>query len=454
MSVCRCCLLASLVCVASTGTSCSSSRQSERDLQTLCRRPLDSLRPSEAVDCIAAGYYKQELLRNGGTVFRSAASRRSVPRHLAAGDWPSLQNRANRTGLNDTDVRLAPGNVGRLVHAWTAPLTGGTGDGPDRGFDSSPVVGNGIVYVGSSDGRLYAFDARSGKARWIVQTSSAIDATPAVANGVVFVVPESYPTGKLSALDAGTGKKLWSTYIGFHVASSPAVSDGIVYAASGGDGHLDALKATTGKRLWGEFIYTFGGSPAVAGGVVYVGTRDRALYAFIAKTGKPLWVKFIRGIIRSAPAVADGVVYVHTDRLYAFDARTGSRRWTHRAGTARYSQDSPPAVAHGTVYVGSIDHHLYAIDAESGQELWRARTGDSIVSAPAVANGVVFVGSWDHRLYAFDATSGKRLWSATTGSIIRSSPAVAHGFVYVASKARKLYAYRLATTNGSIGRRP
>jgi hypothetical protein len=68
---------------------------------------------------------------------------------------------------------------------------------------------------------------------------------------------------------------------------------------------------------------------------------------------------------------------------------------------------SAPAVANGLVYVGSHDDKLYAfaVGCASGgatcTPIWMATTGDWINSSPAVANGVVYVGSENGKLYAF-----------------------------------------------------
>ena len=61
-------------------------------------------------------------------------------------------------------------------------------------------------------------------------------------------------------------------------------------------------------------------SPAVANGVVYVGSDDHNLYAFDAATGAPLRVLLTGGPVTSSPAVANGVVYVGSEDgyLYAF----------------------------------------------------------------------------------------------------------------------------------------
>jgi outer membrane protein assembly factor BamB len=67
----------------------------------------------------------------------------------------------------------------------------------------------------------------------------------------------------------------------------------------------------------------------------------------------------IYSIIYSSPAVAGGVVYIgsYDDTLYALDAVTGARKWSYTTGNWITSS---PAVANGVVYVGSWDDTIYA----------------------------------------------------------------------------------------------
>src|SRR6516225_4175990 len=74
---------------------------------------------------------------------------------------------------------------------------------------------------------------------------------------------------------------------GYYVYSSPAVANGVVYLGSyGPDNSVYALNAGTGALLWkyntGSNVYS---SPAVANGVVYVGSEDGNVYALNAGTG-------------------------------------------------------------------------------------------------------------------------------------------------------------------------
>jgi outer membrane protein assembly factor BamB len=332
---------------------------------------------------------------------------------------------------------------------------------------SSPAVAQGVVYVGSADHTLYAFDA----------------------DGVT----------SCSAASVSNCAPLWTAATGDVVRSSPAVVNGVVYVGSN-DAKLYAFDARgitgcSGSPKTCSPLWTAPGagglsSPAVAQGVVYVGSDDHNLYAFDAngetgcsgepKTCTPLWTGPTGDVISSAPAVDPSRVYVSSNdgKLYAFDAAgvtgcAGSPNvcaplWTATTGAALLSS---PAVAKGIVYVGSDDHNLYAFDAEgligcSGsptacEPLWSASTGDVVRSSPAVANGVVYVGSYDGVLYGFDAAgdtgcSGSPkvcnpVWSAATGGAIESSPALSDGVLYVGSDDDNLHAYAQSWSQDGFG---
>jgi outer membrane protein assembly factor BamB len=199
----------------------------------------------------------------------------------------------------------------------------------------------------------------------------------------------------------------------------------------GGGSDVYAFNARTGTKLWN---YTTGGyvfsSPAIANGVVYVGSDDGNVYALNARTGAKLWNSTSGGT--SSPAVVNGAVYVGGGSdVYALNATTGAKLWNYATGGY---VSSSPAVSNGVVYVGSNDHNVYALNATTGAKLWNYTTGSYVtLSSPAVANGVVYVGSWDHNVYALYANNGTKLWNFTTGSIVFSSPAVLNGVVYAAS---------------------
>ncbi len=377
-----------------------------------------------------------------------------------AADWPTFRSGPAHLGLNPAETAVSAGNVGALATVWTAP----TGNA----VVSSPAVAGGTVYVGSDDGKLYAFDA-AGVANcsagspgtcsplWTAATGGAVRSSPAVAEGTVYVGSDD---GKLYAFDAAglfncsagpprTCSARWVTNVGAIVRSSPVVSNGLVYVGSD-DAGLYALNATTGQVVWKTITgAAVRSSPAVAGGAVYVGSDDKAVYALDAATGAVRWKTTTGASVGSSPAVANGVVYVGSDDagLYALNATTGQVAWKTITGA---SVRSSPAVSDGVVYVGSDDAKVYALDAPTGAVLWTAPTPGVVGSSPAVANGLVYVGSDGGSLAVFDALGSagcagapklcSPLRTVPTGGALRSSPAVANGVVYVGSSDTRLYA--------------
>ena len=81
-------------------------------------------------------------------------------------------------------------------------------------------------------------------------------------------------------LKPGLGTLLWSYTTDNAIESTPAVADGVVYVGST-DHTLYALNADTGDRVWSfETSAGIQSSPAVAGGIVYVGSWDHTLVCF------------------------------------------------------------------------------------------------------------------------------------------------------------------------------
>ena len=239
---------------------------------------------------------------------------------------------------------------------------------------------------------------------------------------------------------------------------------------------------TAGAPVFSKVKWSFhtGGevisSPAIVGGMVYVGSNDGNLYAIDQQSGAAKW-KFATGArVTSSPAVADGVAYFgsYDGNFYAVDAATGKMRWKFRnAGERRYAAThlhgsapdgekmpdpfdyylSSPAIWNGAIYFGSGDGNVYALDAVNGSLKWKFATGDVVHASPAIADGRLYVGSWDSYFYALDASTGKEIWRFKTGEDaeihnqvgIQSSATVANGVVYFGCRDSKFYAVDAAT---------
>jgi outer membrane protein assembly factor BamB len=306
----------------------------------------------------------------------------------------------------------APSSIGHVVWEFK---TGG------RIF-SSPVVADGLVFVGSNDHLLHAIDAGTGREAWKFQTDANVNSTPAVANGAVYVLSLD---GNAYALDEHTGKLLWK----FQTAGESRLNVAGIYGI--------APSREVVPDVWDFFL----SSPAVDGGLVYFGSGDHNVYALEAATGKLRW-KFQAGdVVHSSPAIANGVLYIGCwdGVMYALKANTGELVWKYATSVdaTHFMQGIPgsAAVADGIVVFGSRDNNIYALDANTGKEFWRQSNGGSwVIASPAIKDGVVYITTSDSvKLRALQLATGTQLFDMTYKTYSFSSPALAGGHAYFGS---------------------
>lgn len=382
--------------------------------------------------------------------------------------WNQASGSETHVGTGPATFPISTINAAALTQKWSVP-TGGYVWG-------SPVVAAGRVYEGSYDKKLYAIDENSGAVIWTYLTNERIRNAPAVDSSHVYAVTRSctvyavdvtrgtlawsfQPTGACSefeggvtlsagvlyvgskagalyALDAGTGAVTWSSRQAWcNTWGSPAVAGSIVYS-SWDSKSVIAYSAATGAKLWSAPTASYTrSSPTVAGGVLYVGDDSGKVYAWNALTGVPLWSRQVvdpsaNAVIRSAPAVDGGLVFVTTGEttpmnghVVALNATTGAQVWSYLM--ADYSS-SPVAIANGVVYATSFDFQVYALNESDGSRLWSSgyTTMQSVADGVALADGMLFVGSLqDQRIHAFGLSSGSPIKGYVTVTNTGFTPA-------------------------------
>ena len=285
---------------------------------------------------------------------------------VVVGDLVCVGTYAGDGGKLVTINKLAPGDTEgvplRSKGEWTYP-SGAKSIGAIVG---SPVVVKDTLYVGSSDGKLYAMDAVYGEKKWEFDTGGKIWTSPAVEDGVVYV---SNYNSKLFAVSSTDGSLLWEIQLPTAIASSLAISEGNIYFGTFGR-YLYAVASVDGSKKW-EFEggNWFWSTPVVKDGVVYAGCLDHNVYALDASTGMKLWQFVADGPIASAPMLAGNFLVVASEAgdLYVLAPDSGDLVRTVSIG---YSVKSPLYAEGSVVYVHAGNRCVYAVDLQSGEKLW------------------------------------------------------------------------------------
>lgn len=232
-------------------------------------------------------------------------------------------------------------------------------------WSAASVSGNRIYVAGSSSlgagTFLYALNASDGNEIWKVRLgpSGGGTSSPVVFDGVVYVGSGGSPSGscppeghKVYAISTENGDVLWAAPIvdpnecRKDVLSSPAVTqDSVVVGTSGSCfvcPTVFAFDRLTGAFKWSAIAYTpyIFPAPSIAGGVVYVRSGGAGhggdLIAFDEQTGTEVWRSGVGSFYNEgSPAIADGIVYTASGfQIHALDAITGATIWTVPAASA------------------------------------------------------------------------------------------------------------------------
>jgi outer membrane protein assembly factor BamB len=340
-------------------------------------------------------------------------------------EWSGETGDQRNTGSVPTAEIPAP----PLALDWTYTMDG-------YGGVPCPAVVGDAVYTTNFENKLHAVNATTGAKRWRMNRS--VNSAPAVARERVFIAGDDAVT----AFDTASGDERWSTE---SAAGRTSFSGGVQVAEETvfvyGGMLLAAFDAATGEQRW-EFTtgLRIDGRPAVADGIVYVGSDDTYIYALDAETGEKRWRYKTDGHVACDPVVAGGSVYTASDdgSLYVLDAYTAKKQWQREVGDTDCL-----AVDGGHVYTGFGSQYgptMHAFTAESGTPCWSSNEYASGYASDIAANSEYLYlpvgslsGSYQETLSALDPKTGKIVWRfSNSNARFSNGPAVADGAVYAA----------------------
>jgi outer membrane protein assembly factor BamB len=243
-----------------------------------------------------------------------------------------------------------------------------------------PVYEDGVIYFGSSDGRLYAVDAETGSVKpgWPFQAEDAIWGSPLVDGGRVYLAAMDH---HVYCLDAESGSEIWKRQVGGAMAAQPTLDaasgvlyvgafDGQVYALRAESGELmDGFKFQADNWIWSEVL--------LADEQLYVTSLDGKLYALNAADGSVIPPSYDSSelggsseSLRAAPQQAGESIIVAAQTGWVASVGNAQRQWAWPTGTPTAEILTTPVVMEGKIYAILMDGQVQALDAERGSPIW------------------------------------------------------------------------------------
>ena len=330
-------------------------------------------------------------------------------------------------------------------------LSACSGDGWYGGGEEPPLPGERVAVLSLESG-LKPDPAMAGK---------EIVLPPAEANQAWLSHSSSTTTRHLAL--AQQPERVWETDIGEassgkgQLLARPVVANGRIFAMDA-FGSISAIDTKTGELVWLKTYEdldlddsVFGGGLALVDGRLFASFTSGDVISLDTADGSELWRQALSLPLRSAPAIADGILLILTadNQVYALEQATGQPSWRH-AGFFQASAvlgGPSPAVDGGIAIVPYSSAEVFALRLDNGRPLWsdtleRPRRTQALAQisdiegAPVIDGDRVFVGGRGGQVAAIDIRRGVRAWDADLAAI--DTPWLAGDFIFLLTERNEV----------------
>lgn len=330
------------------------------------------------------------------------------------------------------------------------------GEQASTSTDLLPVVRGDNVYAINTQGKVFAFNALTGKSVWRVETRKVVSAGLGGNDETLFFGEQN---GSVIALSSDDGRVLWSKNINTELSVAPVANDEYVVVL-GSDGTIFCLSALSGDVIWTKqtnvpaLSLKGNARPFLIGGVVYLGLDNGQVVAFVLDNGRGVWRSTV-GLQRGKTELdrladvdmltvdLDGALFAsaYNGITVLMNPRNGQLGWQRNIASAATAQ-----VDSENLYLVDVLSKIWKLNKRSGQTEWvseklRARAVSGV--APVHSNALV-VTDFEGYVHVLDVASGqivgrKRIFDKPlSGDIV-----FAHGYYYMLSVDGRLVAIKL-----------
>ena len=316
--------------------------------------------------------------------------------------------------------------------------------GKDTGFDATPVVDEGVIYIGDNAGKFHAIRLADGGEIWSKEfADGGFGAGAAVEKDRLYVGDMN---GIAYCLATKDGKELWTKNLGGEVHAGPTLNgDDVLFTCEAGT--LSCRRKADGNERWQFHIEApLRCTPTISNGRAAVAGCDSHLHVIDVTDGSEKDSIEIDAPTGSTPAMRDDRVFFGTEggTFYAISisataGQKSSVAWTYHDDKRSQPIRTAAAVNDQIVVFGGQGKAIYALNRADGHEKWKLSTKTRIESSPVIAGNRVVAATTAGKIYSLDATSGEVKWEYDAGGSFIASPAVVDGKIILGNTDGTLY---------------
>lgn len=264
---------------------------------------------------------------------------------------------------------------------------------------ASPALAHGMIYVGSSDGKIHVL-GDSSKLQSLTRTWTSLGA-------------DAGHTGSAPTLGPTSGSEQFVFTAGGGVNGSAVLNDQGELHFGTASGTFYALQRDATVK-WSYPTGLLRGSAAMDGWGNVIAASQGGVVHKISPTGVLLWTYWVANTIQATPCVGpDGSVYVgDTSGKFFGISADGALKFKTSLGDAMRNACATDAA--GNIYVGGGDNRLRKFSASGALLFERGFTGPVLTTPTVSENGTVFVSTQNGYFFAL-TSGGGLLWYASGG---------------------------------------
>ena len=163
---------------------------------------------------------------------------------------------------------------------------------------SSPVINNGVVYIGADDKFLHAIHLKNGTKYFSYETGGRVQSTAAIDSerGGIYFGSEDQHVYAIGS----TGALLWKKKVGGPIYSSPIIGSGSMLYVGSDDAYLYALHMENGSTAWACQVGGQIRSPlSLIKNEICFGSEDSRVYC-VTSEGNIKWSYSTNGEVQTA----------------------------------------------------------------------------------------------------------------------------------------------------------
>ncbi len=234
-----------------------------------------------------------------------------------------------------------------------------------------PVEGDGLVYIGASDGNVLALDMQTGSLRWVFTADSAPTARPVLTDEALYI---GTGRGEVYALNPRSGEPLWREpyRAGDFIAGALVLAENTLFFGTN-NGQVHAITTAGGSRRWVFRLPApnYDAQPVYANNSVYVTSND-LLIALNPNSGAARWTRKFNTEIRLAPAADEEHIVVTTreNQIVVFDHNGRILAGGREPIQLRYEPLNAPVLHNGDLWVVTRRGTVLVYSIPDGQLKW------------------------------------------------------------------------------------